>query len=199
MIYKYYTDGAATMRKVNGEYVREAGGWAWARVDPETNKVLESVSGHKDNASNNEMELIAILSALTYYDIHFYDEKEADCVRIYSDSAYCVNIFTTWIKNWKANCWTRGKKHEPIKNLEIIKEIDRLVEKFSTGFRQVEFIKVPGHSNDEINNFVDKLAVEAKSYYVLKSDKSRDMTEHEQEVYDSILKENAEKTGIKMF
>lgn len=33
----------------------------------------------------------------------------------------------------------------------------------------------------------------------MKGDKNRDMTEHEQEVYDNILKENAEKTGVKMF
>ena len=33
----------------------------------------------------------------------------------------------------------------------------------------------------------------------MKGDKGHVMTEHEQEVYDNILKENARKTGIKMF
>ena len=28
-----YTDGAATMKCVNGEYQRENGGWAWAAID----------------------------------------------------------------------------------------------------------------------------------------------------------------------
>ena len=163
MIYKYYTDGACTLIKTEKGYEKGPGGWAWVRIDPETNKILKYDSGHKDKTTNNEMELMAILAALAYYDAHSYDEREADWVYIYSDSAYCVNIFTNWIKNWKANGWTRGKKHEPIENLEIIKKIDRLIEKFSTGFRQVEFIKVPGHSNNEFNNYVDKLAVEAKN------------------------------------
>jgi hypothetical protein len=30
--YSYWTDGAASMNKVNGEYIREAGGWAWALI-----------------------------------------------------------------------------------------------------------------------------------------------------------------------
>ena len=33
MIYNFWTDGAATMKKDDsGNYIREAGGWAWALV-----------------------------------------------------------------------------------------------------------------------------------------------------------------------
>ena len=49
-----YTDGAATMRKVDGQYVREAGGWAYAVLD-ENDKLMFDNFGHADNTTNNEM------------------------------------------------------------------------------------------------------------------------------------------------
>lgn len=158
MIYKYYCDGAATMRKVNGEYVREMGGYAWASVDTENDKILKWNSAQVSNTTNNEMELSAIHNALRHHGC----PEGSNIVEIYSDSAYCVNIFTQWIKNWEANGWTRGKKREPIENLGIIKSIWEMVKKLSEGFSEVRFIKVAGHSGDKYNEIVDKLAVEAK-------------------------------------
>lgn len=164
MIYKYYTDGAATMKKINGEYIRGAGGWAWARVDSETNKILEIASGHIDNTSNNAMELNAIYQALGHYITHYYSNKTYDTVKIYSDSAYCVNMLKVggWVYSWSRNNWTRGKKHEPIENLDLIKEIYEILIKLREGFKEVEFVKVIGHSGNELNDYVDQLAVEEK-------------------------------------
>lgn len=161
MIYKYYTDGAATMKKINGEYIRGAGGWAWARVDPETNKILQYKSGHEDNASNNAMELMAILQVLNHYLVDYYPNNTNDIIEIYSDSAYCINIYTQWAKNWEAKGWRRGK-NQPIENLEIIKTTWEIVKKLNEGFREIRFIKVIGHSNDYFNDYVDRLAVFAK-------------------------------------
>ena len=46
-------------------------------------------------------------------------------IEIRSDSAYCVNMLKPggWVYGWEKNGWTRGKKHEPIENLEIIQKI----------------------------------------------------------------------------
>ena len=151
-----YTDGAATMKCINGEYTRENGGWAWAAIDDNDN-LIKADFGGGSNTTNNRMELMAILNALRTF------KKD---LTIYSDSAYCVNMLKPggWIYGWERNGWARGKKHEPIENLEIIKEI--------WGYlgNNIEFIKIKGHAcGDDWNAFVDKLAVEGKTNDYTKS------------------------------
>ena len=157
MIFKYYTDGACTLNNENGVYSKGPGGWAYARI--QDGKIATWSSGGSKKTTNNEQELTAIMEALI-------DAKKAslpgDEIEIYSDSAYCINIFTQWINGWKANGWTRGKKHEPIENLEVIKTIYEMVFSLENSFIAVEWVKVKGHSNNEFNNFVDQKAVEAK-------------------------------------
>ena len=150
-----YSDGAATMKCVNGEYQRENGGAAMAVIQDE--KVIYEETKYFENTTNNYCELYAILMALKY----FKKEQSKDILKIYSDSAYCVNMLKSggWIYSWAKNGWTRGKKHEPIENLEIIKEIYSYLEKS----KNIDFIKVKGHSGEkDWNNYVDKLAVKAK-------------------------------------
>ena len=150
-----YSDGAATMKCINGEYQRENGGAAMAVIQDE--KVIYEETKYFENTTNNYCELYAILMALKY----FKKEQSKDILKIYSDSTYCVNMLKSggWIYSWAKNGWTRGKKHEPIENLEIIKEIYSYLEKS----KNIDFIKVKGHSGDkDWNNYVDKLAVKAK-------------------------------------
>lgn len=47
----------------------------------------------KEQVTNNQMELIAMIKALHLASNNYKDEK----VKIYSDSAYCVNICNDWI------------------------------------------------------------------------------------------------------
>lgn len=159
MTYNFYTDGAATMRKDgNGNYIREAGGWAWALVN-DNNIIKRFNAEYVEYTTNNEMELSAIQDALKYY-IHSHI-NHGDTINIYSDSAYCINIFTQWIDSWKINNWTR-KGNKPIENLKIIKNIYAYITNLKNHFININFIKVKGHSNDMINDFVDRLAVAAK-------------------------------------
>jgi ribonuclease HI len=157
MIYEFYTDGACTLNCNNGKYSKGPGGWAWALI--KDNEVTDWENGGSPKTTNNEQELTAIMEALSYA---CKNTTQCDVVRIFSDSAYCINIFTQWINGWKANGWTRGKKHEPIENLETIKTIYEMVFSLENSFIAVEWVKVKGHSNDEFNNFVDQKAVEAK-------------------------------------
>ena len=158
MSFKIYSDGAATMRKVNGEYVREAGGFAYVMLD-ESGEVIMSAYGGTPETTNNRMELKGISCALGKL---IAMKVSGEKINIYSDSAYCVNIFTNWIKSWKANGWTRGKKHEPIENVDIIKEIDTKIAALRNSFCEVDFIKVKGHNNVEWNEYVDRCAVMGK-------------------------------------
>lgn len=156
--FKIYTDGAATMKKVNGEYVRENGGWAFVILNNK-DECIYSGSGGQQETTNNAMELMAIHNGIQRFLTFGYRGKN---VEICSDSAYCINIFTSWIKGWKANGWTRGKKHEPIENLEIIKAIDKLIEECNRCFVGIIFTKVKGHAGNKWNEKVDKLAVKEK-------------------------------------
>lgn len=156
--YIIYSDGAATMRKVNDEYVREAGGFAFVMLD-ENEEVIMSAYGGVPETTNNRMELQAINRALRKL---VFMKIAGEKVEVYSDSAYCIGIFTSWIKSWKANGWTRGKKHEPIENVDIIKEIDESISILNKNFCEVEFIKVKGHANVKWNEYVDRCAVQGK-------------------------------------
>lgn len=149
---KIYCDGAASMKLENGKYKRCAGGWAWASVKDDDNicrdNVIETQSGGEDNTTNNRMELYAVYMAILHNE---------EPLEIYCDSAYVINIFSQWVEGWKRNGWTRGKKHEPIENVELIKEIYNELQN-----KDVTFYKVKGHSTNLYNNIVDELAVIAK-------------------------------------
>lgn len=157
----FYTDGAATMRKINGEYVREAGGWGVICLD-ENMKEINRLSGGEKETTNNRMELEAIRRALNHYMTKYSKESANDTITIYSDSAYCINIFTQWIKGWEARGWKKADK-KPIENLDLIKQIYYTIEDIENiSFSTVNFVKVKGHDNVYWNNEADKLAVSAK-------------------------------------
>lgn len=157
MVFKYYTDGACTLKNENGVYSKGPGGWAYARI--QDGKITARSSGGFKNTTNNEQELVAIMEALIDAE---RTSIPGDEIEIYSDSAYSINIYTQWIKNWERNGWTRGKKHEPIENLFIIRNTYDLIKRLEEQFIKVTFIKVKGHSTDEFNQYVDALAVEMK-------------------------------------
>ncbi|WP_458406254.1 ribonuclease H family protein [Methanobrevibacter sp.] len=150
--YTYYTDGAATMVNRNGKYLRQAGGWAFIRLDD--GKETSSQSGGCPLTTNNEMELYAIYASIRDY----LDNADGnDSLVICSDSSYCINIFESWAYNWQKNGWRKGDG-KPIQNLELIKAIWNLMGQID----DVSFRKVKGHSKNRLNNKVDKLAVVAK-------------------------------------
>ena len=161
MIRNYYTDGAATMRKIDGEYVREAGGWAFILLD-ENMKELNRLNGGEEATTNNRMELMAIFMALNDAEYEARFNEEPTIVNIYSDSAYCINIFTQWIEGWIKRGWKKADK-KPIENLDLIQRIwSKMNEITAHSFNTITFIKVKGHDNVHWNEEADKFAVAAK-------------------------------------
>lgn len=101
------------------------------------------------NTTNNIMELSAVVDALTML-------KEPCEVRLYSDSAYVINALNQgWLNNWQRNGWKTSSK-EPVKNRQLWEKLIELIKK-----HKVEFVKVKGHSSNEMNNRCDQLANEA--------------------------------------
>ncbi|MEL7569217.1 MAG: ribonuclease HI [Eubacteriaceae bacterium] len=97
------------------------------------------------NTTNNKMELTAVIKALQML-------KEPCKIKIHSDSAYIVDAFDKgWIESWRQNGWKRAKNEE-LKNRELWQLLYILVKK-----HEVEFVKVKGHSDNELNNRCDEI------------------------------------------
>lgn len=153
---KIYTDGAATMKKIDNNYEKGPGGWAYCILDEKDNCLYKESDG-KNPTTNNEMELTGILRGLEQ-SLNLPSEE----IEVYSDSAYCINTFTGWVFVWVNNDWTRGKKKEEIKNVDLIKKIYNIITESN---KKIKFIKVKGHSDDYYNEVVDHMAVVAKEKY----------------------------------
>ena len=135
---KIYTDGSCIGNP-------GPGGWAVIILD---NKNKKKISGKKNNTTNNQMELLAPIKALSNFN------KKKSFI-IFTDSIYVKEGITKWIENWKKNSWkTSGKK--PVKNQELWKKLDELVK-----FHDVKWEWIKGHSTNIYNNLVDELARKA--------------------------------------
>ena len=132
-----YTDGACSGNPGVG---------GWAAILIYKNKEKE-ICGAEENTTNNRMELVAVIEALKIL-------KEKCRVKLYSDSAYVVNaINNNWLVLWENNNWrTAGKTS--VANKDLWEQLLVLIEKHPT-----TFIKVKGHSDNELNNRCDRIAV----------------------------------------
>ena len=140
-MYHIYTDGSCLS---NGKTENKGG---YGVVVVENNKILHTFRKDSVNTTNNREEMKAILAAMLWI-----GDKEAT---IYSDSAYALNTFTTWMYSWANKGWIKSDKKVP-ENLDIIKVVYDIMD---NGFRtNIKFVKVKGHSGDLYNEIADGLA-----------------------------------------
>ena len=117
------------------------------------NGVEKEISGGQKDTTNNQMEMMAVIKGLEML-------KEPCEVKVYSDSAYVVNsIQKGWIYSWKMNNWKKADKSK-VKNIDLW---ERLLSQLE--IHKVEFLKVKGHADDELNNRCDRLAVAAREKF----------------------------------
>ena len=134
-----YTDGSCSGNP-------GPGGWAALLIYSGSERVI---TGAEKLTTNNRMELAAVVESLRVL-------KEPCNVRVFTDSAYIANAFNdNWIDAWIGRGWKTASK-KPVKNQDLWKDMLKLMEK-----HEVKFVKVKGHADDEMNNRVDGLAVEA--------------------------------------
>lgn len=132
-----YTDGAC--RGNPGP-----GGWAALLI---WNGKEKEIAGGDPQTTNNRMEMKAIIEGLKTL-------KRPCHVKIHSDSALIINTFTKgWIDNWLKKGWKKSDK-KPVENRDLWEAMLRAAES-----HKLSWIKVKGHSDDELNNRVDALAV----------------------------------------
>ena len=131
-----YTDGACSGNPGPG---------GWGAILMYRDKKLE-ISGYDAHTTNNRMELLAPIQALSRL-------KEPCQVRVYSDSAYLVNAFRkNWLDSWQARNWLKSDK-KPVENQDLWKALLEF-----TGIHEIEWIKVKGHADNPYNNRCDELA-----------------------------------------
>lgn len=137
-----YTDGACSKNPGKGGF---------GIVVSENNEIIYAYSDYcEDITTNNREELKAMLTGLRLATSEY---KDKICT-IYSDSAYCVNIFNLWIKGWARNNWM-NTKNKTVENDDLIKEIYPFAE---MDFPNFKICKVPGHAGILENELADALA-----------------------------------------
>jgi ribonuclease HI len=131
-----YTDGACSGNP-------GPGGWAWAVPGGRFR------SGAAAHSTNQRMELQAVLDAVGTI------EGQLDVV---SDSTYVVNCFRDrWWQGWLRRGWVNSQK-KAVANRDLW---EPLIAAYRADPGRVAFRWVKGHSNDPMNDVVDRLAVEA--------------------------------------
>lgn len=139
-----YTDGAS--RGNPGK-----GGWGAILM---TDKQVVELAGRRDDATNNQMELEAAVQSLSYAIKHF----KGYSVVLHADSAYVLNGLNSWLDGWVRNKWITATTKKPVENKAYWQKL--LVYRDELG-RNLQLVKVAGHSGHEYNDRCDELAVAA--------------------------------------
>lgn len=130
-----YTDGACLGNP-------GPGGWAAILRYGSHEKEL---TGGADDTTNNQMELMAVISGLEAL-------KRPSQIHIVTDSRYVMDGIQKWMANWKRNGWRTAAK-KPVKNVEYWQRLDAAL----TG-HQPSWEWVKGHAGHPENERCDQLA-----------------------------------------
>lgn len=128
-----YTDGSCGINKDGG----------YASV-LKYNDITVEIAGWETNTTSNRMEMVAAIRGLEYL-------KNPFLIFLASDSAYMLNPL-------KSKCyedWFERKLAR--KNIDLWHILTDL-----TKYHRVEYIKIKGHSDDKMNEAVDRMAVQAR-------------------------------------
>ena len=132
-----YTDGACSGNP-------GPGGWGAILRYGETEKEL---SGGEDMTTNNRMELMGVIAALSAL-------KESCIVELYSDSKYVIDALSKgWVYGWRKKGW-RKSDNKPALNVDLWEQLLPLIAK-----HEVHYHWVKGHAENLYNERCDALAV----------------------------------------
>ncbi|MBR6355599.1 MAG: ribonuclease HI [Alphaproteobacteria bacterium] len=131
-----FTDGACSGNP-------GAGGWGAILRYKDVEKEL---SGGEENTTNNRMELMAVIEALSAL-------KKTCNISLYTDSQYVMKGITEWMEKWKQNGWRTAHKKQDVKNIDLWQQLDELVCR-----HEIRWVWVKGHAGHAENERCDALA-----------------------------------------
>ncbi|MBP1532360.1 MAG: ribonuclease HI [Alphaproteobacteria bacterium] len=108
--------------------------------------IEKELSGGEADTTNNRMELMAVIEALSAL-------KKSCNISLYTDSKYVMSGITEWLENWKRNGWHTANKNKSVKNIDLWQQLDELVQK-----HEIRWIWVKGHNGHPENERCDALA-----------------------------------------
>lgn len=123
------------------------GGWGVILQAREGERLLREreLSGGAAETTNNQMELMAAISALEAL-------ERPSPITLVTDSSYVMDGLTKWIHGWKRNGWKTASK-KPVKNVDLWKRLDA-----AQALHQVSWQWVKGHAGHPENERADALA-----------------------------------------
>ena len=124
------------------------GGWAaiLEAAGADGRPQCKELSGGYRLTTNNRMELLAVIEALTAL-------KVPCAVQLYTDSQYVRNaIEQRWLAGWQRKGWMTASK-TPVKNQDMWQRLVPLL-----AYHTVRFHWVRGHSGHAVNERCDVLA-----------------------------------------
>jgi ribonuclease HI len=131
-VVQIYTDGSCCAKT-------KAGGWAFYVV--QGNKEIAHGSGREYGTTNNRMEVLAVINALSQVD-------RVSEVELYSDSVYVINCFKKkWYLTWRKERWLSSKGLE-IKNRDLWERLLKIVEE---RWGRVNWYHVKAHTGNKWN------------------------------------------------
>jgi len=129
------------------------GGWGAVLMMGELWK--KKVSGYEAHTTNNRMELMAAINALSAIKKLAAADglpDKLETIAVYTDSVYVRSGIMEWIKKWKVTNWRSGT----IKNQDLWQSLDSLCQDM-----KIEWIWVKGHSGNRYNDMADAIARDA--------------------------------------
>jgi ribonuclease HI len=137
---KAFTDGACSGNP-------GPGGWGVVLQAINAGEIVKEreLSGGAGETTNNQMELMAAISALETL-------ERASSITVVTDSSYVKDGVSTWIHGWKRNGWKTAAK-KPVKNVELWQRLDAAQARHNVTW---EWVK--GHAGHPENERADALA-----------------------------------------
>lgn len=138
-----YTDGASRGNPGPG---------GWGAVILVDGFVME-IAGSQNPATNNQMELQAVLAVLSDSASLAYKGR----ITVFSDSSYVVKGLNSWVWGWEKNGWITMQK-KPVENKAIWERLLELLKHYGD---KLVIKKISGHAGELYNERCDELAVES--------------------------------------
>lgn len=144
-----YTDGACQPNPGTGS-------WAYIIIDEHSDKRFSNrgfcLSSDLEEVTNNKMEIKAVIEGLRYF--IFEMNKFGEKITVISDSSYVTKAIDLWIDKWEQNQWITYE-NKPVKNKSLWQEMHKIKKLI-----KIECLQIKGHSTNEVNNLVDRMAFE---------------------------------------
>lgn len=136
-----YTDGGCWPNPGHG-------GWGAVLIF-DRGRRIEKISGYVADATNNRMELTAVIRALQSL-------TTPHNVVLNVDSKYVKRGYTEWLPKWIQYGW-KTVHCKPVSNQDLWNELQKAAK-----LHEISWYHVPGHAGNVYNEMADQLATDAR-------------------------------------